>query len=49
MPVEIQFVDGSTVRTEMVLNPSQLHAAGIQIERAILAREAARFRPSGPS
>ncbi|MFF3693226.1 hypothetical protein [Streptomyces sp. NPDC002221] len=49
MPVEIQFADGSTVRTEMILNPSQLHAAGVQIERAILTREAAHFHPSGPS
>ncbi|MFC0843926.1 hypothetical protein ACFH04_09395 [Streptomyces noboritoensis] len=48
MPVEVQFADGSTVRTDLLMNPSQLHAASIQIERAITTREAARFSPLGP-
>ncbi|MFE0683458.1 hypothetical protein ACFW17_21935 [Streptomyces sp. NPDC058961] len=47
MPVEIQFADGTTARTELVLNPSQLYAADVQMERAIRARETARPRQSG--
>ncbi|MEU2950918.1 hypothetical protein ACIOUE_07125 [Streptomyces xanthochromogenes] len=41
MPVEVQFLDGSTVRTELVLNGPQLYAGYIQLERAVAARETA--------
>ncbi|MCC3770566.1 hypothetical protein [Streptomyces sp. UNOC14_S4] len=42
LAVEVHLRDGSTVRTELVLEPAQLYAVGIQVERALSARERAR-------
>ncbi|WP_188273776.1 hypothetical protein [Streptomyces sp. CBMA152] len=42
MPVEVQFRDGTTVRTDLVMSGSQLYAANIQTGRAVEARESAR-------
>ncbi|WP_372408850.1 hypothetical protein [Streptomyces luteireticuli] len=42
MAVEVRFRDGRAFRTELVLDPGQMHAAAVQLDRAIAARGRAR-------
>ncbi|MGQ4389892.1 hypothetical protein [Streptomyces sp. SAS_270] len=42
LPVSVHFRDGSTVRTDLLLEPSQVLVFGMQVERAIQLREKAR-------
>ncbi|MGW1072311.1 hypothetical protein [Streptomyces sp. NPDC002537] len=42
LPVEVRLRGGDAIRTELVLDPGQLYAVAIQVERALSARERAR-------
>jgi hypothetical protein len=42
LPVSVHYPDGSTVDTDLLLEPSQVLAFGMQVERAVQLREKAR-------
>ncbi|MGI5339686.1 hypothetical protein ACQEVS_20995 [Streptomyces sp. CA-181903] len=44
--VEVRLRDGGAVRTELILEPGQLYAVALQVERAMAARERARSEVS---